>query len=325
MTHTCGSSRTLSAMLLARTYPLLILSLLHGTCALHVHATKWPSHRPSRHAATSMAAPLALCGGAPWTAAAAALPTIKTLAAASILPASLGLWRTGYTVSYGYGGAVAACAALSLPALSRLSRWHAVALCFYGVRLNLFLLYRELTLPADIHQMKPRDATLGERLKRAPLVIGCSLLYFLLVAPLRLTAAAVESKALAVAVACSFIGFGVAALGDLQKLITKSIKGKDHLVTGGLFRLLRHPNYTGECFGWTASFVAALLAGGSVRSLLTSPWVIASALGWVGIMFVLAGEAAVGLEKKQKEKYGGTAEYEAWVRVSWSGPMLSAN
>ena len=34
------------------------------------------------------------------------------------------------------------------------------------------------------------------------------------------------------------------------------------------------------------------------------------------------GEAAVGLEKKQKEKYGGTAEYEAWCKTSWAGPQF---
>ena len=34
------------------------------------------------------------------------------------------------------------------------------------------------------------------------------------------------------------------------------------------------------------------------------------------------GEAAVGLEKKQKEKYGGTPEYENWVKGSWSGPVF---
>lgn len=282
--------------------------------------------RQPRRPPVSMNTPFGTRGGiAAAAAAAAALPCVKTLAAASLLPTLLGIWKTGYAVSYGYGGAVAACAALSLPALRGLAWWHAAALLFYGTRLNLFLLCRELTLPADVHQMQSREATLGQRLKRLPVIIACSLLYFLLAAPLRVTAAAAPgSRAVGVAVACSFVGFAVAALGDLQKFATKSVKGKDHLVTGGLYKFLRHPNYTGECFGWTASFVAALLAGGSVRALLTNPWVAASALGWVGIMGVLAGEAAVGLEKKQKEKHGGKPEYEAWVRGSWSGPMLGA-
>ena len=53
-------------------------------------------------------------------------------------------------------------------------------------------------------------------------------------------------------------------------------------------------------------------------------WLGASAVGLAGIYFVLAGEATAGLEKKQREKYGGSPEYEAWVASSWSGPMLAA-
>ena len=109
--------------------------------------------------------PLAMRGGA--AAAAAVLPSINTLAAASVLPTLLGLWRTGYAVSYAYGGAVAACAALTLPALSGIARWHALALIFYGVRLNAHLFYRECALPREISGMKAKDATLAERLKRA--------------------------------------------------------------------------------------------------------------------------------------------------------------
>ena len=40
----------------------------------------------------------------------------------------------------------------------------------------------------------------------------------------------------------------------------------------------------------------------------------------MGILGVLVG-ATTGLEKKQKEKYGGTLEYEAWIKTSWLGPM----
>ena len=39
-------------------------------------------------------------------------------------------------------------------------------------------------------------------------------------------------------------------------------------------------------------------------------------------MCELTGEAAGSLEKKQKERYGGKAEYEAWVGSSWAGPVL---
>lgn len=252
------------------------------------------------------------------------------MAAAAAVPTCLGLWRTGYTVSYGYGGAMLASGATMLfcGELSLLAKAHAAALVFYGVRLNLFLLYRELTLPEAVHQMKRRDASLGERLKRAPVIIGCSLLYYLMAAPLRITALAgpASPSAAIAAVAVAFAGFGVAATGDIMKTVVKAREGKDFLVTGGPFRWLRHPNYTGELVGWTASAVAAAIAaamGGASFARRVAPWLVGSLVGWVGIFFVLAGEATAGLEKKQRAKYGGTDKYEQWVQGSWAGPMLA--
>ena len=256
-----------------------------------------------------------------------ALPSLPALAAASALPTCLGFWKTGYAVSYGYGGAMAAAAALTLSAGPHpLAKAHAAALLFYGVRLNLFLLYRELALPVEVHQMKQRDASLVQRLRRAPVIVGCSLLYFLMAAPLRITALGHSSPSAAFAVALAFLGFAVAAAGDAIKSIVKARKGADHLVTSGPFRWLRHPNYTGEIFGWSASAAAAVLvavAEGAAFCTSMAPWLVGSALGWVGILFVLAGEATGGLEQKQKDKYAGDPKYEAWVQRSWAGPMIA--
>jgi steroid 5-alpha reductase family enzyme len=256
-----------------------------------------------------------------------ALPSFPALAAASILPTALGFWKTGYAVSYGYGGAVAATALLYLPHTAGIAKLHALVLAFYGIRLNLFLLLRETTLPPKMANMPaPRDATLLERLRRAPFVIGCALLYVGMAAPLRLTASANSgagaSVAVALAVAAALGGFLLAALGDAIKYVEKGARGPDYLVTGFPFNFLRHPNYTGECFGWTMSFLASVVAS-AASSSASLPWAVGGALGWVGILFVLAGEAAPGLEKKQREKYGGTPEYDEWCQKTWAGPVLT--
>ena len=53
------------------------------------------------------------------------------------------------------------------------------------------------------------------------------------------------------------------------------------------------------------------------------------AVGYAGIAFVLM-QAATGLERRQKEKYGGGeadeagGAYEAWVARSWPGPLLAS-
>lgn len=115
-------------------------------------------------------------------------------------------------------------------------------------------------------------------------------------------------------------GFATAALGDLTKTVIKSRKGEGHLVTEGVFRWLRHPNYTGEALGWGANVLAALVgASGAYR---TSAAVLgASLFGFAGILYVLAG-AATGLERKQREKYATSDEYTAWIKGSWAGPTI---
>ena len=99
-------------------------SLLASPRAATMRAAHQSQQAVSQPTMVIAVSPLALRGGA--AAAAAVLPSINTLAAASVLPTLLGLWRTGYAVSYAYGGAVAACAALTLPALSGIARWHAL-------------------------------------------------------------------------------------------------------------------------------------------------------------------------------------------------------
>lgn len=100
-------------------------------------------------------------------------------------------------------------------------------------------------------------------------------------------------------------------------------------MTGGVFKFFRHPNYTGEIIGWTASFFASIVSllvsfpewNKEIMMSLLGP-VLTSTLGWVGILFVLLG-ATGSLEAKQKEKYGEQKEYKEWVAKSWKGFALT--
>lgn len=276
----------------------------------------------------------------------AALPSASTLGAACVLPTCLGFWKNGYAVSYSYGGAMVACGALTLPHTTGLAAAHAAAFIFYGARLILFLLYREICLPVSVHQMAQREATLKERLKRAPVILGCAFLYFCMAAPLRVTALSAPTLGplAAAAIAMMWIGISLAAVGDTWKSIVKARKGADALVTGGPFAIFRHPNYTGEVcareptthcttcrlcdstsrlsralrapvllrtqtIAWAASYAAACLAAVSVGAVRSVGWFALSALGTVGIGLVLA-EATSGLEKKQRAKRAGPTVYK---------------
>ena len=142
-------------------------------------------------------------------------------------------------------------------------------------------------------------------------------------------------------VGTTYFGFLLGAIGDLTKTVVKGRKGSDHLVTGGVFSIFRHPNYTGEVIGWVSSFLASLVAVVSVVMTGTGtgtgtgtpginklsmvkefgPLLALSFAGVLGIAFVLFA-AASNLEKRQKEKYGDDEVYAKWIASSWSGPKL---
>lgn len=234
-----------------------------------------------------------------------------------------------------------------------LSAFHASALLFYGTRLDLFLLYRELFLErfrAMRERIEQRARKQGGRLTRTPFLMSCAFLYFCMMTPLLITSrlcgdigmsfAPVSSltmglvpiveQLLRLSVAGALGGFLLGAIGDLNKTIGKAIQGEDTLITGGVFRFFRHPNYTGEVIGWTSSCLAGFLAvalkaaGTGGGGIDLSPWkafapyLLLSVMGATGISFVLA-TAATGLEYRQEEKYGDTEKYKEWVKKSWVG------
>eukprot|EP00435_Cladocopium_sp_Y103_P070926 s436_g36.t1 len=115
-----------------------------------------------------------------------ALSLGQTLSATCLGPTLLGLWRSEYGVSYGYGSAVALSAYLLWRDAAGLAAVHLFCLVLYGVRLNLFLLWRELCIPRFRemrNRIEERAVQQGGRLNRLPFIVTCALLYLGLVAP----------------------------------------------------------------------------------------------------------------------------------------------
>lgn len=255
----------------------------------------------------------------------------RVLAFVCMLPAFLGLYKSEYTVSYGYGVAMAASGWAVLNVLGGMGLHplaKAQALCFlaYGVRLSAFLIHREVTnkyfqaMVTTIEKKAPPS-----RLKRLPFILGCGALYLGMAAPMVLTARYAHLMAegallTKVAWACPLVmalGLVVAAVGDMQKTAAKSKKGSDALVDTGLYALMRHPNYTGEQVLWSASAALGVMSG-MVAPAACLPWLLGTALGAAGINYVLF-KATTNLERKQEEKYGSTEQYRVWVDTTFGG------
>ena len=322
--------------------------------------------------ATKKAAKIAAAAAITVSAPVLSLPKVKYLLLANLLPPCLGYVKYEYGVSYAYGFATASTAYMlfqflqsvtasgaggllgsPFTTLTSLATLHVGAILFYGIRLNLFLWYREQFIPRfrkfkdkiENRQLE-KEGGGNKVLSRTPFILSCGFLYGGLGAPAFIVSKLVnmslsmgtEASAPSfcpiaiqlyrILVGLTWTGFGIAALGDLTKTAVKTRKGADHLVTGGIFGLLRHPNYTGEMLGWSSSLAASFIsifAFGMVKSLKVwkelLPSLFLGGLGAFGIMFVLLA-ATRNLEDRQKEKYGENQEYQEWMESTWGGFAL---
>ena len=238
------------------------------------------------------------------------------------------------------------------------AKLHALAIVFYGIRLNVFLLYREVFIPRFRHMRErieerrnAKDGSDGSFISnliaRTPFILSCALLYAGLIMPsyssgMMFHLSMIPTEELShvallmykILVSMTWFGFSVGALGDWNKTWVKASKGADHLVTSGIFKFLRHPNYTGEVIGWGSSFLASVVAVFAgikeygIASLSKETIFLKLALplglglmGAIGIIFVLCA-ATFNLEKRQEEKYADLEEYQTWIKTSWKGFSL---
>ena len=222
-----------------------------------------------------------------------------------------------YGIGVAYGFSVAAIGAVLLSTYGEMSlalpTSLAYATIFYGLRLGSYLLLRDQTSWKKLPQDKA-----GDRLQRIPFAISLALFYALLTTPLlyfmnnfeiaRASSLFVLSQ---VGVVMAWVGAIMEAIADGQKYAVKQKQGESKSEvfegpTNGVYRITRHPNYTGEVLFWLGSWIA----GASCFGESIAGWV-ASSVGFYGI-FSIMRRATKKLEQRQAEKYGGQAKYQEW-------------
>jgi steroid 5-alpha reductase family enzyme len=259
-------------------------------------------------------------------------PFSKEIAKSVLLPSSLALYKSEYGVSLGYGGSIAWLAWLVYKTSTEgtLHSFHCLIHMAYGIRLCAFFAFREMTV-ARFREVKDRIEQRApmNRLKRIPMILSIALLYWTMSMPLFLTQvvpAAGTTKYMLIekSLMVSAFGFALNFLGDTQKYICKAM-APNKIVINGLYKYLRHPNYTGELLLWGGSTVAGLIAASAMPEM-TKCLIMkmsASIVGFLGISFVLIS-AATGLERRQRNKYkynmSTSSTYTNWVKGSWPGP-----
>jgi steroid 5-alpha reductase family enzyme len=110
-----------------------------------------------------------------------------------------------------------------------------------------------------------------------------------------------------VGILLALIGLIIETVADIQKFKFK----KDHpkqFMDRGLWRRIRHPNYTGELLFWWGIFVASIAYANVFLAILSPIWISLIILRFSGIPI---------LEKKWEKNYGQNPDYQSYVAKSW--------
>lgn len=229
---------------------------------------------------------------------------------------SVGFYKYVYFLSIGYGFAVAGIG-LTLVTMSVMEIFHAsvphyilfLLLIVYGLRLSGFLIAREAKNSAYRKTLK--EAT-GNEAKMPVFVkvviwVSVSVLYVAQTSPVffRLYNGGKASIAAWVGIGICTAALIIESAADKQKSMQKLIR-PDMVAMGGLYRIVRCPNYFGEILFWTGVFVSSIdiLSG-------WGQWLMAG-IAYVCIVYIMFN-GAQRLEKRQMKIYADNAEYKVYT------------
>ena len=109
-------------------------------------------------------------------------------------------------------------------------------------------------------------------------------------------------------VVISLMGLIIESIADQQKFNFK-IKNPNQFMQVGLWKKLRHPNYTGEILFWIGIFICV------VPVMSSSYWVPIQSPTWISFLLI-EFSGIPPLEKVWNEKYGDSKAYKDYVKNS---------
>jgi steroid 5-alpha reductase family enzyme len=177
----------------------------------------------------------------------------------------------------------------------------------WAIRLSLHVHFRNRGKPEDFRYRKWREEWGSSFYIRSYLQVFVlqSILLVLVSTPV-IYVSSVRNPPLAysdvVGVLVWMIGFFFEAVGDhqLRRFIGNPLN-KGRIMTSGLWRFTRHPNYFGEVIVWWGIFLIALSAPGGWRSII----------GPATITFLILKVSGIPM---LEAKYRGNPQYEAYQR-----------
>ena len=119
---------------------------------------------------------------------------------------------------------------------------------------------------------------------------------------------ALQALSFPIGIAIFLIGFLIETVADFQKFKYRSDPSNEgNFMAGGLFSIVRFPNYTGEIMVWLGIFIACIpvLTGLEWATIVSPIWIIGLLVGLSGIPF---------LEKSNKKRYGHLEDFQTYKK-----------
>jgi steroid 5-alpha reductase family enzyme len=215
-------------------------------------------------------------------------------------------------VGWGLGFVVTAWLLLLLhPPLTLARATMTLLITLWGLRLFAHILRRNLGKPEDFRYAAFRRAWGRWVVPRAFLQVYMlqGVFMYLISLPVILTvgvSAPANPLLFGLGLAVFACGFAFEAVGDVQlRTFLRDPNNRGKLMTGGMWRYTRHPNYFGEATMWWGIFLIAVSGG---ASLLT-------ALSPITITLLLLFVSGVPLLEKSMKNRPGYAAYAAQTSV----------
>ena len=248
------------------------------------------------------------------------LPVMLVLFGLALLFSAVGFYRVVYFISIGYAFSIVAMAVavvlllsqnLTVPALLQNA-----LLVFWGLRLGIFLVRREMKPSYGKELAETHQRTAGMALSRKALIwAGVSALYVVMFTPSLFVLSPAPGVATPdgagalvqwAAVALMAGALLLESVADQQKSAFKA-RNPGQFCNTGLYRWVRCPNYLGEILFWVGNWAAALLFYATALR-----WALAL-VGIVCIILIMLGSAK-RLEGEQDKRYAKNPAYGDYVR-----------
>ncbi len=209
-------------------------------------------------------------------------------------------------ISYSLSFAIIAIVSFNYSARSFIDLMLLILVMLWALRLGSYLFYRILKIGRDERFDKIRVNPLSFFAFWLMQGMTCAIVSFPTVAIFSLESAQAK-LGFYIMIGFSLMGFVLETVADYQKFGFKN-QNPSKFMSLGVWKKIRHPNYTGELIFWWGIYFAGLFLGIHWTTIVGPLWMTMILICFSGVPI---------LAKKWDDTYGHLKEYQDYKKNSW--------